>query len=304
METPKEIAITLDDLMRLEHLVSNFSLLPEQPVHSVLSGKHASKLRGRGLDFSEVRRYVFGDDIRNIDWKVTARTKVTHTKVFNEEKERPAFMIVDQSSSMFFASEGTMKSVIAAKMAAIGGFKVLKASDRIGGLVFDDDTFESVTPKRSRKALMHLLELIVQKNQKLVTRDKMVSKAAFINKVLFKAQNMVTHDYVVVIISDFQYLDDQGRIYLSNMARHNDVIAVMVSDPMEYDLPNVKFPVSDGENQVMIADKEEVRAKFKEESRSLRDDNLVFLRKYNIPIMELNTIDPLVDQIKRNFGRA
>lgn len=304
MSFPPEIAITLDDLMRLEHLVSNFSLLPEQPVHSVLSGKHASKLRGRGLDFSEVRRYVFGDDIRNIDWKVTARTKVTHTKVFNEEKERPAFMIVDQSSSMFFASEGTMKSVIAAKMAAIGGFKVLKASDRIGGLVFDDDTFESVTPKRSRKALMHMLELIVQKNQKLVTRNKMVSKAAFINKVLFKAQNMVTHDYVVVIISDFQYLDDQGRIYLSNMARHNDVIAVMVSDPMEHDLPNVKFPVSDGENQVMIADKEEVRAKFKEESRSLRDDNLVFLRKYNIPIMELNTIDPLVDQIKRIFGRA
>jgi uncharacterized protein (DUF58 family) len=304
MSFPPEIAITLDDLMRLEHLVSNFSLLPEQPVHSVLSGKHASKLRGRGLDFSEVRRYVFGDDIRNIDWKVTARTKVTHTKVFNEEKERPAFMIVDQSSSMFFASEGTMKSVIAAKMAAIGGFKVLKASDRIGGLVFDDDTFESVTPKRSRKALMHMLELIVQKNQKLVTRNKMVSKAAFINKVLFKAQNMVTHDYVVVIISDFQYLDDQGRIYLSNMARHNDVIAVMVSDPMEHDLPNVNFPVSDGENQVMIADKEEVRAKFKEESRSLRDDNLVFLRKYNIPIMELNTIDPLVDQIKRIFGRA
>ena len=110
-KTPPEIAIELTDLTRLEHLVNDFNLLPKQAVHSALAGKHASKLRGRGLDFSEVRKYVHGDDIRNIDWKVTARTKVTHTKVFNEEKERPAFLIVDQSSSMFFASQGTVKSV-------------------------------------------------------------------------------------------------------------------------------------------------------------------------------------------------
>lgn len=79
-----------------------------------------------------MRKYVHGDDIRNIDWKVTARTKVTHTKVFTEEKERPAFMIVDQSSSMFFASEGAMKSVLAAQIAAIGGFKVLKSGVGLG----------------------------------------------------------------------------------------------------------------------------------------------------------------------------
>ena len=121
MPVPSEIAINLSDLAKLEHLVTGFSLLPRQAVHSVLSGKHASKLRGRGLDFSEVRKYVHGDDIRNIDWKVTARTRVTHTKVFNEEKERPTFVIVDQSSSMFFASQGSVKSVLAAQLAAIAG---------------------------------------------------------------------------------------------------------------------------------------------------------------------------------------
>jgi len=303
MPIPPEIALSLNDLMKLEHLVNDFSLLPEQPVHSVLSGKHASKLRGRGLDFSEVRKYVFGDDIRNIDWKVTARTKITHTKVFNEEKERPSFLIVDQSSSMFFASQGTMKSVIAAKIAAIAGFKVLKASDRIGGLVFDDEQFEAITPKRSRKALMRLLETMVQKNQALVHRKKMQSKKDIINKILFKAQNMITHDYVVTIISDFQHLDEKGVLYLSNIARHNDVIVVMVNDPMEMDLPSGKIPVGDGEYQVMVGDKADVRQQFSKESALLREENLMFMRKYNIPVLELNTVDPLVDQIKKIFGR-
>ena len=304
MKTPPQISITLNDLARLEHLVSNFSLLPQQPVHSVLSGKHASKLRGRGLDFSEVRKYVFGDDIRNIDWKVTARTKETHTKVFNEEKERPTFMIIDQSSSMFFASQGSMKSVIAAQLAAIGGFKVLKASDRIGGLVFDDNSYETITPKRSRKALMRLLELMVQKNRNLIKRKKMVSKRDFINKVLFQARNMVTHDYVVLIMSDFQNLDDQGRRYLSSIAQHNDVIAVLINDPMETELPSIEMPLGDGEYQVMIRDKKEIRQKFKDESISFRDENIRYLKKYNIPIMEFNTVDPLTDQIKLIFGRT
>jgi uncharacterized protein (DUF58 family) len=304
MNLPPEIVVSLNDLMKLEHLVSNFSLLPEQPVHSVLSGKHASKLRGRGLDFSEVRKYVFGDDIRNIDWKVTARTKITHTKVFNEEKERPTFMIVDQSTSMFFASEGSMKSVLAAKIAAIGGFKVLKAGDRIGGLVFDDNSFETIGPKRSRKALMHLLELIVTKNQKLVERKKIVQDKDFINRVLFKAKNMITHDYVVVVISDFKNLDEQGKIYLTNIARHNDVIAVMIHDTMETELPAIKLPFGDGENQVMANGSEEILQKFKEEGITQKEKNIRFLRKYGIPVMEFNTTDSLISQIKNIFGRA
>lgn len=305
MKHPPEIAITLNDLMRLEYLISNFSLLPKnQPVHSVLSGKHASMLRGRGLDFSEVRQYVFGDDIRNIDWKVTARTQKTHTKVFNEEKERPCFIIVDQSSSMYFASDGEMKSVIAAKIASIAGFKVLKDSDRIGGLVFDDESYEYVAPKRSRKSLLHLLELIVNKNQKLVSRKKMATNNEFINKVLFKAQNIVTHDYVVVVVSDFKELDDQGRVYLSSIARHNDVIAVLINDSMEVNLPSEKMPIGDGDYQIVLSGKDNIRNNFKKESETKRLKTIHFLRKYNIPVMEFNTTDPLVDQIKQVFGRS
>src|SRR5580692_11977125 len=92
---PAGIVTSLEDLMRYEYLVQSRNLLPGHPVYSILAGRHASKLRGRGLDFEEVRHYVSGDDIRNIDWRVTARTGKTHSKVFNEEKERPVFTILD-----------------------------------------------------------------------------------------------------------------------------------------------------------------------------------------------------------------
>lgn len=303
MNLPLEIATNINELAKLEYLVNDFSLLPRQPVHSVLSGKHTSKLRGRGLDFSEVRKYVHGDDIRNIDWKVTARTKVTHTKVFTEEKERPALIIIDQSSSMFFASEGTMKSVLAAQMAAIGGFKVLKSGDRIGGIVFDDDSYESISPKRNRKTLMHFLEQVVIKNQNLVKRKKIHPKLDIINKVLFRAQNLITHDYVVVVVSDFQHLNKQGRQYLSNIAKHNDVIFVMVSDKMELEMPEVKIPIGDGVNQTVMSGKSEATANYRTISKGIRQDNIDYCNKYGIPVMELNTLDPLTDQIKKIFGK-
>ncbi|TRX72120.1 DUF58 domain-containing protein [Carboxylicivirga sp. M1479] len=300
---PKEIATSLDELMRLEMLLSDFSLLPRQAVHSVLSGKHASKLRGRGLDFSEVRKYVYGDDIRNIDWKVTARTRQTHTKVFNEEKERPCFVILDQSSSMFFASVGSVKSVVAAQLAAISGFKVLKAGDRIGGLVFDDDSFETIQPKRSRKNLMHLLETIVIKNKALPQRQRVRHKQDIINKVLFKAKNVITHDYVVVVISDFQHTNAQGMKYLSSIAQHNDVIAIMVNDKMEQKLPDVPISVSDGEYQVMVKNKEKTLRKFEDSATDQRTNTIDYFMKYNIPFMEFNTHESLIEQIKSAFGK-
>jgi uncharacterized protein (DUF58 family) len=135
---PPEIAVTLDDLMRYEWLVQTGKLLPSHPVYSILAGRHSSKLRGRGLDFEEVRPYIPGDDIRNIDWRVTARTGKTHSKVFTEEKERPTFILLDQTSWMFFGSTRFAKSVSAAQAAALGAFYTIKRGDRTGGIIFKE----------------------------------------------------------------------------------------------------------------------------------------------------------------------
>src|SRR5262244_3704052 len=108
---------TLADLVRLRQRSRGFSFLPRQPVQSLLAGRHASRLRGRGLNFEEIRRYQVGDDIRQIDWKVTARTRKTHTRVFTEERERSVLLLVDQRWTMFFGSVKNMKSVTAAEAA-------------------------------------------------------------------------------------------------------------------------------------------------------------------------------------------
>lgn len=303
MTIPLEIATTIAELTKLEFQITNLKLIPSRPVFSILSGKHRSKLRGRGLDFSEVRKYSYGDDIRNIDWRVTARTKITHTKVFNEEKERPAFLIVDQSSSMFFASEGVMKSVMAAEIAAICGYKVLKAGDRVGGIVFNDDSFDSVRAKKSRKNLLHLFDNIVQKNRALVNRKLMVSNHDMIDKVLYQANNTLTHDNVVIVISDFQNLNEDGYKQLTTMSQHNDVIAIMVSDPMEMEIPKVKMPVSDGHSQILLKGRESTCDNYRDRSREFRDLTIDRFAKYGIPFMEFTTSRSVVDQIKDIFGK-
>lgn len=119
-------------LVRIQAQAESFSLLPHLKAGSVLSGRHNSLFRGRGLNFEELRHYQLGDDIRNLDWKVTMRTGKPHVRSYTEEKDRNVMICVDQRSSMFFASQNTMKSVVAAEVAALCGWRVLKDGDRVG----------------------------------------------------------------------------------------------------------------------------------------------------------------------------
>ena len=164
---PPEVYATLRDLVGLQYDAHGFSFLPRHAIHSLLSGRHRSRLRGRGLDFDEVRKYVAGDDIRNIDWRVTARVGSTHTKMFTEERERPVLLIVDQSASMFFGSRLYMKSVTAAHAAALGAWRTLEVGDRVGGIVFDNTTLDYLSPKRDRRTVQRLLSLISSRNRAL-----------------------------------------------------------------------------------------------------------------------------------------
>ena len=132
------VYVDLEHLIALEQRGRKVSLLPRQPVHSLLSGRYASRMRGRGLNFEEIRDYRTGDDVRSIDWKVTARLQSPHVRVFNEERDRQGLLIVDQRLSMFFGSRRAMKSVTAAEIAAVVAWRILNVGDRVGGIVFND----------------------------------------------------------------------------------------------------------------------------------------------------------------------
>ncbi|MDW7693553.1 DUF58 domain-containing protein [Flammeovirgaceae bacterium SG7u.111] len=303
MHYPPQVVASLPELMKLEYLVSRAGLMPKKPVYSVLAGPYASKLRGRGLDFEEARLYVNGDDIRNIDWKVTARTKKTHTKVFNEEKERPNFTIVDQSSSMFFGSVEFTKSVIAAQLASLSGFKALSKGDRFGGMIISDDTTELVNPKRNRKSVLRFLQLMVEANEKAAQREKIHAEGNTLNKALFQAIKSISHDNVIIVISDFSSADEKTVQHLIKLDQHNDVIVAVINDPMEEAIPDNPFLFSDGDKQVLW---KKGKQKSHETFREQFEDHISFFKKklttYKIPVVSLDTLSSANEQLKTVFS--
>ena len=298
-EFPQDVFVSLQDLLRMEHYARNFSFLArKQKVRSILGGKHASKLRGRGLDFEEVRNYVPGDDIRNIDWKVTARTQKTHSKVFSEEKEKPALIFVDQSKTMFFGSQRKTKSVVAAELAALAAFRVLKEGDRVGGVVFADGGTDIVYPKRDRKNILHFLEKIVERNHQLKDSSPIKFEEA-LQEVISKIRNIVTHDFLVIIISDFQRYSPKVVKYISELAQHNDVILAKVFDPMEKIIPKARIIAGDGEKQILIdGENKRLRKNF---SEGFDIDLTTFesqMKKHRVPVMRIDTVSDVDEQLK------
>lgn len=302
---PKDVFTSLEELLRMERVARHFSLRPNrQKVSSILGGKHASKLRGRGLDFEEVRLYAKGDDIRNIDWKVTARTKQTHTRVFSEEKEKPALIFVDQRKSMFFGSQQRTKSVVAAELAATLAFQVQKQGDRVGGIVFGDSGIDYLLPKRDRRNILRFLEKMVQRNHELID-SKPIDFEPALKEAIAKIRNIVTHDFLVVIISDFHRYSPDVLKYAKQLAQHNDVILAKVFDPMERDIPQEKFVAGNAQHQVSIdGGKKRLREKFAEGFDSDFADFRTELKKHRIPVFSINTVEPLEDQIKEYFKKA
>ena len=232
MDTDPRIHVSLAHLRSLQSAAGGLSFLPRQPSASVLNGRHASRLRGRGLNFEEMRDYLPGDDIRSIDWKATARTGSPHVRVFTEERDRPALLVVDQRMSMFFGSKLNMKSVTAAEAAATAAFRILDASDRVGGIVFNDEEQVDFVPRRSQRTVFALLESIVEMNNSLHA-DKVVERTpASLNRVLGSVARFAHHDHLVVVFSDFDGIDDMTHRRLSGIAAHNDVLLVLVYDPL------------------------------------------------------------------------
>jgi len=300
---PKEVVTTLEDLMRFEWLVQSRKLLPTHPVYSILAGGHASKLRGRGLDFEEVRQYIPGDDIRNIDWRVTARTGKTHSKVFNEEKERPTFIVLDQSSWMFFGSQRFVKSVSAAHAAALSAFYTLKRGDRAGGIIFNEEGSDFISPRRNKELLQYFLQCIVNRNKGLPLRKEIKPNTALLNDMLHKTASSVTHDYVITIISDFSMIDGESKELLQNMSYHNDVILVHIYDRLEEALPDGKLVLTDGKLQIGWNNQKRswgtnYRKNFTEMRKRLKEE----FRHTRIPIVFFNTSIPIEDQVMHDVA--
>lgn len=303
-ESRSLIYTNLTDLVRFEHRVRGFNLLPRQPVHSILSGRHASRVRGRGLNFEEIRGYLPGDDIRNIDWKVTARLRKPHVRVYTEERDRPAILIVDQRLPMFFGSRLYLKSVAAAHLAALMAWTIFHAGDRVGAVVFNDHEIREFRPHRSRRRILEILQSVVEMNNQLNADQPQKPNYEQLSKVLHQTRRLAKHDHLIVVISDFAGADDEGARLILQMVQNNDLIAAVVHDPMALDLgENGRLVVTEGQLQVELnlGDRKS-REPLLEFTRSRLQEVMDFLEKLAIPILPINTGEGVVDQVRYLLG--
>jgi uncharacterized protein (DUF58 family) len=294
----------LNHLLALQHKASGFSFLPRQPLHSLLAGRHTSKMRGRGLNFEELRAYYPGDDIRTIDWKVTARTGKPHTRVFTEERERPALLVVDQRIDMFFGSKLNMKSVTAAEAAALGGWRILDQGDRVGALVFNDTEIVQIRPHRSRQNMMKILQTVVQLNHALRADHEQHPNPAMLNTVLEEVARLAGHDYLIVVISDFEGADEQSRQLMLRLSQHNDCIGVVIHDPSATDFPaNKDLVITDGELQVELQlGTKIIRRKVAESVRGRIAEILAWQQDLRVPMLPLTTAEGVAEQVRKLLG--
>ena len=298
------VYIDLDDLIALEYRGRKVSFLPRQPVHSLLSGRFASRMRGRGLNFEEIRDYRSGDDVRSIDWKVTARLQKPHVRVFNEERDRQALLVVDQRLSMFFGSRLAMNSVTAAEAAAIGAWRVLGVGDRVGAIVFNDRDLVEIKARRSRATVLQILNAVVARNRALGVGRGLASAPSMLNTALEHAMRRALHDAAVIVISDFDGADDATRKMIGAMTRHNNVVALLVHDPLQSDLPaSASMTVTDGELQIELeVGRASVRKSLEQATEARLKGVFAWTRELGVPVLPLSAAEETAPQLRRLLG--
>jgi uncharacterized protein (DUF58 family) len=300
------VYVSLAQLMALEFKARDLSFLARQPQGSILAGNHASRLRGRGLNFDELRRYQPGDDLRHLDWRASLRTGKPVVRTFTEERDRPALIVVDQRMSMFFGSQRSFKSAVAAELAALAAWMVFHAGDRVGGLVFNDQRIDSVAPLRSRKRVEALLSRIAEQNRALDASNPDAEDEDQLDKVLQRCLALAGHDHLICIISDFAGAGERTLQLMRQLSAHNDVIALQVYDPLALKLPtNGRLLVTQGVLQVELAiEKRNVHQPLGDFLSGRLKDVATLLRRSQVPLMMISTAEEAHAQLRAELGRS
>lgn len=246
------VNLSTNELLEYQAKTSLISLSLRRVLSSQSSGTYLARNKGRGMEFDEVRHYQNGDDIRSIDWRVTARTGKTHTKLFREEIERPVLIATDLSSGMFFGSQLLYKSVQASHLAALVAWYGFKSSDRVGGLVFSEQQHIELKPASRRRGVLHYLNALVSTHDTSI-RESSQMYSDYFEKSCARLRQLAKPGALVYLISDFYNLNEISIAHLSQLSKHCELICCHVSDPLELRLPDVNskisVAVSDGLNR-------------------------------------------------------
>lgn len=295
------IDIKVDDLVRVRGQLSGLALTNNQRRASYRSGAREVRIRGRGMEYEESRAYVYGDDVRTMDWRVMARTGEAHTKIFAEEKERRFLLAVDLSASMFFGTRFSFKSWAAAQVAAHAGWLASFAGDRIGGLIVSPAAHHEVRPGKTRSGLLGVFHHLAGVSKIDLPPDMARNR---LNFLLRELNRVVKPGSIIALITDFIGLDEQSLEILWPIIKHNDVNAYWIHDDTEIntwpeghyqvlvDQQKVEFDLSGSASDTWLS-------QWQQEHRN-RIESLT--SQFDIPLLPVSCNRAITPQILKNLN--
>ena len=298
------IRVSVASLLALHRGSASLALQPQR-VRALTSGSYQSPFKGRGMEFDEVRPYMQGDDVRSIDWRVTARSGKPHTKLFREERERAVLLWVDLRPTMFFATRGAFKAVRAAQAAALLGWSTLHHGDRLGALIFDESHHTELRPRRGQPPFIHMLRrLATHPAWHHGAHRREEQTAASLQQSLLRLRRVAQPGSLIILLSDFAGFDSPAAAHLAQLTRHNDVILIDIHDPLEAELPPAgRYRVSDGRRFLSVDSgdpqrRERYHRHFAERQAELQD----FCRGHGVTYLPLSTADEPLAVLQRALG--
>jgi len=290
---------TLDELIALSQPAAGIALA--RPTAKALqSGQYLARFKGRGMEFDETRLYTPGDDVRSLDWRVTARTGKAHTKLFREERERPVFLSVDYRASMFFATRGMYKSAMAARLAALIAWSARRHDDRIGGQIFSEAGSTELKPDHGQAAVLRLLKALVEQSQPATGTH---SPAQALDEALIHLPRHARPGSLVFIFSDFRELTPAGEAAISRLSRHCDGALVMISDPLEQHLPSGWHRYGDGVTERLIHGDRRTQADYAQQFQVREDQVKNLARRHGLRFVACSTAESPLTVLTRGSRR-
>jgi len=292
------VEVSVDDLIGMRFRAERLEFGIARRARQTMTGAHGSRFRGRGMEFAESRIYQPGDDVRSIDWRVTARTGRPHTKLFQEERERPVILLVDLGASMFFGTRSAYKSVLAAETAALIAWAAMHGGDRVGALVAGRSAHVELKPVAGRHGVLRLLRALAALSRKLSDDGEQQIR---LRDSLLRARHVARPGSLLVVISDFYDLDDDAAGHLSRMRQHNDMLACWIHDRLEIEPPPPgRYGVSDGwQTATLDTVSQSARSRYAESFRSDYDRLRATLGRLAIPLLSITTGDDVAETLRR-----
>ena len=302
---PKGHKVSAERLVEGRHVAQSININAQSKALALLAGRRKIRQRGRGVDFEEVRLYAPGDDVRSIDWRVTARSGDPHTKLFQEDREQPIVLLVDLRSPMWFGSKNCFKTVLASHIASVLAWAGLDAGERVGGIAMTNSGLFEIKPQRSKRSVLRLLRLMESATAPSAASPSDASDSWSV--ALSQLKSLSRPGARLMLISDFTDLlaDTAVEKTLRDIVSHRQVVCFKITDPLDAELPpSGKYALTDGNKQIkMDTSLQRLRSAYKDDFERAHAEVTEYLRRYQMPLVPVDTSENPNELLQRVFPK-